>query len=177
MWELDNKYDWAPKNCCFQILVLEKTLESHLDCKEVRPINPKRNQPWIFIERTIAKAEAPILWPPDVKNWLIGKDPDAGKDWRQEKGITEDEMVGWHHRLDRHEFDGQGSLACYSLWGHKEKSWTQLSYWTYWQPQFINLSKDRNVLSQKSLIFLNLKRRKGASPSLVSWLSKWAWEL
>ena len=154
MWELDHKEIWVLKNWCFWTVVLEKTLESPLACKEIKPVHPKGNQSWILTRRTDADAEAPILWPPEVKNWLIGKDPGAGKDWRQEKGITEDEMVGWHHRLDRHEFeqalgvgDGQGSLACYSLWGRKEKSWTQLSYWTYWQPQFIYLSKDRNVLS------------------------------
>ena len=102
--ELDHKEGWAPKNW-FRIMVLEKTLESPLDCKEIKSVNPKGNQPWIFTERTDAEAEVPILWPPDVKNWLTGKDPDAGKDWRQEeKGTTEDEMVGWHHRLNGHEF-------------------------------------------------------------------------
>ena len=101
MWELDNKEGWALKNWCFWTVVLEKTLESPLGCKEIQPVNPKGNQSWIFIGRTDAEAEAPILWPPDVKNWFIGKDPVAGKDWRQEeKGTTEDEMVGWHHRLD-----------------------------------------------------------------------------
>ena len=101
MWELDYKESWALKNWCFWTVVLEKTLESPLDCKEIQPINPKGDQSWIFIGRTDAKAETPILWPPDTKNWLIGKDPDAGKEWRQEeKGTTEDEMVGWHHRLD-----------------------------------------------------------------------------
>ena len=100
MWELDYKESWAPKNSCFRIVVLEKTLESPLDCKGIKPVHPKRDQSWIFIGRTDGKAEAPILWPPDGKNWLIGKDPDAGKDWRQEeKGVTEDEMVGWHHWL------------------------------------------------------------------------------
>ena len=107
-----------------------------LDCK-IKPVNPKRNQSWIFIERTDAEAETPILWPPDVKNWLVGKDPDAGKDWRQEeKGTTEDEMVGWHHRLSGHEFeqapgvgDGQGSLACCRPWGHKESVTTERLNW------------------------------------------------
>ena len=107
------------------VLVLEKTLESPLDCKEIQPVNPKGNQSWIFIGRTDAEAETPILWPPDVKNWLIGKDTDAGQDWRQEeKRMPEDEMVGWHHRLDGHEFehalgvgDGQGSLVCCRSWG------------------------------------------------------------
>ena len=105
MWELDYKESWALKNWCFWAMVLEKTLESPLDCKEIQPVHPKGNQSWIFIGRTDAEAETPILWPPDVKNWLIGKDPDAGNNWRQEeKGMTEDEMVGWHHRLNGHEF-------------------------------------------------------------------------
>ena len=106
VWELDHKESWVPKNWCFWTVVLEKTLESALECKEIQPVHPKRNQSWILIGRTDAKVETPILWPPDVKNWLIGKDPDAGKDWRQEeKGTTEDEMVGWPHQLDRHEFE------------------------------------------------------------------------
>ena len=135
LWELDHKEIWVPKNWCFWTMVLEKTLESPLDCKEIQPVHPKGNQSWIFIGRIDAEAEAPILWPPDVKNWLNGKDPDVGKDWRQEKGATEDEMVGWHHQLDGHEFeqargvgDGQGNLACCSPWSCKE--WTQLSKWT-----------------------------------------------
>ena len=138
IWELGYKESWAPKNWCFWTVVLEKTLESPLDCKETKPINPKRNQSWIFIGRTDAEAETPILWPPDVKNWFTGKDPDAEKDWRQEeKRMTEDEMVGWHHRLDGHEFeqalwvdDGQGSLACSSPWGHKESETTERLNWT-----------------------------------------------
>ena len=105
MWELDHKESWVPKNWCFWIVVLEKTLESPLDCKEIQPAHPKGNQSWIFIGRTDAKAETLILWSPDVKNWLTGKDPDAGKDRRQEKGMTEDEMVGWHHWLNGHEFE------------------------------------------------------------------------
>ena len=114
MWELDNKEGWALKNWCFWTVVLQKTLDSPLDCKEIKPVNPKGNQSWIFIGRTDAEAEAPILWPPDMKNRIIGKDPDAGKDWRQEeKGTTEDEMVGWHHWLNGYEFeqapgDGEG---------------------------------------------------------------------
>ena len=103
MWELDHKKSWALKNWCFWTVVLEKTLESPLDCKEIQPVHPKGDQSWVFIGRTDAEAEAPILWPPDVKSWLIRKDPDAGKDWRQEeKGTTEDEMVGWHHWLNGH---------------------------------------------------------------------------
>ena len=105
IWELDYKESWAPKNWCFWTVVLEKTLEGPLDCKEFQPVHPKGNQSWIFIRRTDAEAEAPILWPPDVKSWLIWKDPDAGKDWRQEeKGMTEDEMVRWYHRFDAYEF-------------------------------------------------------------------------
>ena len=106
MWELDYKESWAPKNWCFWTVVLEKTLESPLDCKEIQPVNPKGDQSWIFIGRTDSKAETPILWPPTEKNWLIGKDPDAGKDWRWEKkGTIEDEMVGWHHQLDGFGFE------------------------------------------------------------------------
>ena len=100
MWELDYKESWALKNWWFWIVMLEKTLESPLDCKEIKPVNPKGNQPWIFLRRIDAEAEAPILWPPDEKRWLIRKDPDAGKDWRpEEKGTSKDEMVGWHHHL------------------------------------------------------------------------------
>ena len=106
MWELDHKESWAPKNWYFWTVVLEKTLESPLNSKEIQPVNPKGNQSWIFIGRTDAKAETTVLWLPDVKNWLIWKDPDAGKDWRQEEeGMIEDEMVGWHHRLNEHEFE------------------------------------------------------------------------
>ena len=102
-WTIKN---WALKNWCFWTVVLEKTLESPLDCQEIQPVHPKGNQSWIFIGRTDVEAETPILWPPDVKSWLLGKDPDAGKDWRQkEKGATDDEMVAWHHRLDGHEFE------------------------------------------------------------------------
>ena len=106
MWELDHKESWAEKNWCSSTVVLEKTLESPLDCKEIQPVLPKGNQSWMFIKRTDAEAETPLLWPPDEKNWLIWKDPDVGKDWRQEEnGMTEDEMVGWHHWLNGHEFE------------------------------------------------------------------------
>ena len=133
MWELDHEESWAPKNWCFWTVVLEKTLESPLNCKVIQPVHPKGDQSRIFIGRTDAEAEIPVLWPPDVKTWLIGKDPDAGKDWRlEEKGTTEDEMVGWHHRLNEHEFeqapgvvDGQGSLVCCSPWGRKESDTTE----------------------------------------------------
>ena len=133
MWELDYKEVWMLKNWCFWTIVLEKTLEIPLDCKEIKAVNPIRNQSWIFIGRTDAEAETPTLWPPDAKSWLIGKDLDAEKDWRQkENGMTEDEMVGWHHWLNGHEFEqaasdgaGQGSPACYSLWGRKELDTTK----------------------------------------------------
>ena len=133
IWELDHKEDWAPKNCCVQTVVLEKTLESPLDCKEIKPVNPKGNQSWIFIGKIDAEAEAPVLWPPDAESQHIWKDPEAGKDWRQEeKGTIKDEMVGWHHQLNGHEFEqtpgdgkGQGCLACYSSWGHKESNTTE----------------------------------------------------
>ena len=105
MWELDHKEGWAPTSRCFWTVVLKKTLESPLDCKEIQPVHPKGSHFWIFIERTDVEAETPILWPPDAKNLLFGKDPDAGKDWRQEEETTEDEMVGWHHRLDGLEFE------------------------------------------------------------------------
>ena len=127
------KEGWVPKNWCFWIVVLEETLESALDCKEIKPVHPKGNQSWIFIGRTDAETEAPILWPPAVKSWLIGKDPDAGKDWKQEeKGMTEDERVGWHHRLNEHQFEqapgdgeAQRSLACCSPWGCEELDMTE----------------------------------------------------
>ena len=138
MWELDHKESWMPKKWCFWTVVLEKTLESPLDCKEIKPVNPKGNQSWLFTGRADAEAAAPILCPPDGKNWLIEKAPDSGKDWRQEeKGTAEDEMVGWHHWLDGYEFeqspeagDGQGSLMYCSPWGHKELDTTEQLNWT-----------------------------------------------
>ena len=140
MWELDYKESWAPKNWCFWTVVLEKTLQRPLDCKEIQPVHPKGNQPWVFIGRTDIEAETPILRPLDAKSWLIWKDPDAGKDWRQEeKGATEDEMVGWQHRLDGHEFeqtpgvgDGQGGLVCCNSWGCKELDTTERLNWIDW---------------------------------------------
>ena len=106
MWDLDHKKSWVPKNWCFWTVLLEKSLESPLDCKEIKPLNSKGNQSWMFIGRTDPEAETPVLWPPDLKNWFIGKDPDAAKDWRwEEKGMTEDEMVGWHKQLDGYEFE------------------------------------------------------------------------
>ena len=148
MWGLSHKEGWVLKNWCFWTMVLEKTPESPLDCKEIQPVHPKRDQSWVFIGRTDIEVETPILWPPDVKNWPVWKDPDAGKDWRwEEKETTEDEMVGWHHWLNGHDFeqalgvgDGQGSLACFiqsmglQRVGHDwatELKWTELN----WEPQ------------------------------------------
>ena len=129
MWELDHKEGWVLKNGCFWTVVLEKTLESPLDCKEIKPVNPKGNQPWIFIGRTDAEAGAPIVWPPDAKSQLTRKDPDAGKDWRQEeKGTTEDEMVGWHHWLNGHELDVRE--AWHAAIHGVAKNWTWLRDWT-----------------------------------------------
>ena len=137
-WELDYKESSVPKNWCFWTVVLEKTLESPLDYKEIQPVHSKGDQPWVLIGRTDVEAENPVLWPPDAKSWLIGKDPDAGKDWgREEKGMTEDEMVRWHHWLDEHGFgwtlgvgDGQGGLACCNSWGRKESDMTERLNWT-----------------------------------------------
>ena len=144
MWELDCEDGWAPKNWCFWTVVLEKTLESPLDCKKIQLVHPIGDQSWVFIGRTDVEAETPILWPPDVKSWLIWKDPDAGKDWGQEeKGMTEDEMVGWHHRLSEHESgwtpefcDGQGGLVCCGSWGRKESDTIeQLNWLKHWMPK------------------------------------------
>ena len=136
MWELDCEKIWAPKNWCFWTVVLKKTLESPLDCKEIQPVHSKGDLSWVLFGRTDTKAETPILWPPHAKSWLIGKDSDAGRDWRQEeKRMTEDKMVGWHHWLDGHEFgwtpgigDGQRGLVCYNSWVANSR--TQLSNWT-----------------------------------------------
>ena len=135
MWELDCEVSWAPKNWCSWTVVLEKTLEIPLDCKEIQPVHPKGDQSWVFIGRTDAKAETPILWPPNVKSWLIWKGPDAGKDWGQEeKGMTE---VGWHHWHNESGFgwtlgvgDGQGGLVCCGSWCHKESDMTEWLNWT-----------------------------------------------
>ena len=144
LWELDYKESWVLKNWCFWTVVLEKTLESPLDCKKIQPVHP-RDQSWVFILRTDAEAETPILWPPHAQSWLIGKDPDAERDWRQEeKGTTEDEMTGWHHQLDVRESEwtpevggGQEGLACWDSWGRRvghdwatEPNWRHInSHW------------------------------------------------
>ena len=138
MWELDCEEGWVPKNWCFWTVVLEKTLESPLDCKEIQLVHPKRDQSWVFIGGTDVEAETPILWPPDAESWLIWKDPDAGKDWElEEEGMTEDDMVGWHHRHNEHGFgwtpgvgDRQGGLACCGSWARKELDTTELLNWT-----------------------------------------------
>ena len=143
MWELDCEENWAPKNWCLWTLVLEKTLESPLDCKEIQLVHSEEDQPWDFFGRNDAKAETPVLWPPHAKSWLIGKYSDAGTDWGQEeKGMTEDEMAGWHHWLDGRESewtpgvgDGQGGLICCDSWGRKESdmtdNWTELNIGDY----------------------------------------------
>ena len=133
MWDLDHKEGWRLKNWYFQIVVLEKTLQSPLDCKEIKPVNPKGNQSWIFFGKTDAETEALVLWPPDAMSQFIRKDPDVGKDWRQEeKGMTEDKMVGWHQQLKGNKFEqalgdgeGQENLECCSQWGHKESDVTE----------------------------------------------------
>ena len=156
MWELDCEESWALINWCFWIVVLEKTLESPMDCKEIQPVHSEGDQPWDFFGRNDAEAETPVVWPPHAKCWLIGKDPDAGKDLGQEeKGTTEDEMAGWHHWLDGREFewtpgvgDGQGGLACSDSWGHKESDRTERLTELNWTDKF------RPAYS-KGLIFKN----------------------
>ena len=156
------------KNWCFWTLVLEKTLESPLDFREIQPVHPKGNQSWIFNWKDWCEAEAPIFWPPDTKNWLIGKDSDAGKDWRQEEnGTTEDEMVGWHHWLDGQESeeapgigDGQGGLACCIPWGHKESDMTEWVNWSHKFPSLLPSWKDlfARILWTMLLIFPSLSQ-------------------
>ena len=162
MWELDCEEGWAPKNWCFWTVVLEKTLESPLDCKEIQPVQSEGDQPWDFFGRNDAKAETPVLWPPHAKSWLSGKDSDAGKDWGQEeKGMTEDQIAEWHHRLDGHEFgctpgvgDGEGSLACCNSWGRKESDTTEWLNWTElnWTDLKPCLTLCHHVFSLKSVL-------------------------
>ena len=175
MWELDYKEIWAPKNWCFWTVMLEKTPESPLNCKEIKPVHPKGNQSWIFIGRIDAEAESPILWPPDVKSQLFGKDPDAGTDWGQEeKRVTEDELFGWHHWLNGHKFEqtpgeseGWGGLACCSLWGRQDLVAKQQqrqiiaqllravplpNIWQYWGGSLCNQVHD--LISEARLISL-----------------------
>ena len=172
MWELDYKESWT------RTVVLEKTLESPLDYKEIKPVNPKGNRSWIFIGRT--DAEAPILWPPDAKNWFIGRDPDAGKDWRrEEKGTTEDEMVGWHHRLSGRELeqalgvgDGQGNLACCSLWT-RLSDWTELSGFGR---SFISFIKQIEAVPYFPFLWDNIRLELFVSKRLVEF-AKTVWAL
>ena len=161
MWELDCEESWVLKNWCFWTGILEKTLESPLDCKEIQPVHPKGAQSWVFIGRTDAEAETLILWPPHVKSWLIGKFPDAGRDWGQEKGTTEHEMAGWRHWLDGREFewtlgvgDGQGGLACRDSWGRKELDTTERLNWTE---------------GEKKLHFTIVKKKKTVPMRLLLW--------
>jgi len=172
-WELDHKESWALKKWCFRTVMLEKTLKSPLDCNKIKPVHPKGNQSWIFIGRTDAEAEAPMLWPPDAKSWLIWKDPDAGKDWRQEeKGTTENEMVGWHHRLDGHECEQAPGVvmdreaSCAAVHG-VTKSQTQLSDWTElkWQSKEI---EENNRMGKTRDLFKKVSDTKG------TFHAKWA---
>ena len=157
MWELDYKESWVPKNSCFWTVVLEKTVESPLDCKEIKPVNPKGNWSWIFIGRTDAEAEAPLLWPPVAKIWFIEKHPDAGIDWRQEeKGMTEDEMVGWHHWLDGHEFEqvpgvGEDRQVWHVAVHGVANSQTWLSDWTDGQDKVL-MPKLSSLMTSSSIM-------------------------
>ena len=169
MWELDCEEGWVPKNWCFWTVVLEKTLESPLDCKEIQPVHSEGDQPWVFFGRNNAKAETPVLWPPHAKSWLIGKDSDAGRDWGQEeKGITKDEMAGWHHGLDGRESgwtpgvgDGQEGLVCCDSWGRKELDRAERLNWT--EP---NLSYVYQM--SINLLSVNLTKRKVKSVLQIS---------
>ena len=180
MWELDHKEGWAPKNWCFWTVVLEKTLESPLDCKQIQLVHSEGDQSWIFTGRTDAEAETPILWPPDAKNQLIRKDPDAGKDWRQEKWMTEDEMVGWHHWLNGHEFEeapgvvgGLVSLAYCSPWGCKQLDTTE---WlnNNWSPTGHSLQPvpwaPAHLLAQGPVSWRASRRRLGSTSYLTLYL-------
>ena len=176
------KESWVPKNWCFWIVVLEKTLESPLDFMEIQPDFPKGNQSWIFIGRTDAEAETPMLWLPDVKNRLIGKDPDAGKDWRWKKGTTEDEMVGWHHRRNGHEFeqalgvgDGQGGLACCSPWGRKESDATERLNWTELIRQETELKDLEGYSKQLDFLLFTVREHQKVliNKNIVQFLARW----
>ena len=180
MWELDSKESWPEKNGCFWTVVLEKTLVRPLDCKEMQPVHPKGDQSWVFIVRTDVEAETPVLWPPYGKSLLIGKDPDAGKDWGQEeKGTIEDEMAGWHHRLNGREFgwtpgvgDGQGGLACCGSWGRKESDTTEWLDWTEQQHRIMLTPSDSLPLSSPTEHFLDfLPTLEYSSPIFFSDLS------
>ena len=155
MWELDYKESWVPKNWCFWTIVLDKILESPLDCKEIQPVHPKGVQSWVFIGRTDAEAETPVLWPPDVKSWLIWKDPDSGKDWGQEeKGTTEEEMVGWHHRLSGRGFGWTLGVGLLHFMGLQKSDTTERPNWTKYlnNESWVSQSSKKMYLS----IYINL---------------------
>ena len=153
IWELDYKESWALKNWCFWTVVLDRTLKSLLDCKEIQPVHSEGDQPWDFFGRNDAEAETPVLWPSHAKSWLIGKDSDAGRDWGQEeKGMTEDEMAGWHHGVDGRESewtpgvgDGQGGLVCWDSWGRKESDTTEQLNWT--ELNWTEALKKQNIIN------------------------------
>ena len=173
MWELDYQESWVLKNWCFWTVVLEKTLESPLDWKETQPVNPKGDKSWVFIGKTDVEAETPILWPPDARSWLLWKDPDSAKDWGQEKGMTEDEMVGWYHRLNGHGFgwtpgagDGQGSLACCGLWVHKELDMTEQLNRTEdnMRKSTVNIHTNQNIVTQSKIFNFKQQLKEDRQP-------------
>ena len=183
MWELDCEESWAPKNWCFWAVVLKKTLESPLDHKEIQPVHSKGDQSWVFIGRTDAEAETPMLWSPHAKSWLTGKHPDAGRDWGQEeKGMAEDEMAGWHHWLDGREFewtlgvdDGQGGLACCDSWGHKESDTTERLIWSesrYQKTKHEVLTDVAFIDKKKTWVTSPVTLREGGNTTLLLFLCR-----
>ena len=192
MWELDCEEGWAPKNWCFWTVVLEKTLESPLDCKEIQPVHYEGDQPWDFFIGNVAEAETPVLWPLHAKSWLIGKDSDARRDWGQEeKGTAEDEMAGWHHWLDGRESewtpevgDGQGDPACCDSWGRKESNTTEQLNWTElaWNIPLVSLSFLKRSLVVPILLFSSISlhwslRKAFLSLLAILWNSAFKWAI
>ena len=183
MWELDCEKSWAPKNWYVWTVVLEKTLEGPLTCKEIQPVHSEGDQPWDFFGRNDAKAEAPVLWPPHDKSWLIGKDSDAGRDWGQEeRGTTQDEMAGWHHRLNGCESewtpgvgDGQGGLACCNSWGRKESDTTEQLNWGFPEGQRVkNLPSMRETQVRSQGLENPLEKGMSTHSSNLTWQIPWA---